>query len=121
MEFSYQAKTSEGHIVQGIVDSPNQNLAVDILHGKGYVILSLEPLERGALDFDINKFISRPNSKDLAVFTRQLSTLIDADMPLSEGLRTLAKQVEKTSFRVIISDVAEAVEGGSLLSAALSQ
>jgi len=121
MEFSYQAKTSEGHIVQGIVDSPNQNLAVDILHGKGYVILSLEPLERGALEFDINKFISRPNSKDLAVFTRQLSTLIDADMPLSEGLRTLAKQVEKTSFRTIISDVAEAVEGGSLLSAALSQ
>lgn len=121
MEFSYQAKTSEGHIVQGIVDSPNQNLAVDILHGKGYVILSLEPLERGAFDFDVSKLISRPNSKDLAVFTRQLSTLIDADMPLSEGLRTLAKQVEKSSFREIISNVAEAVEGGSLLSAALSQ
>lgn len=121
MEFSYQAKTSEGHIVQGIVDSPNQNLAVDILHGKGYVILSLEPLERGALEFDINKFFSRPNSRDLAVFTRQLSTLIDADMPLSEGLRTLAKQVDKSSFREIISNVAESVEGGSLLSAALSQ
>ena len=120
-EFSYQAKTREGHIVQGIVDSPNQNLAVDILHGKGYVVLSLEPLQRSLMEFDINNIFSRPNSKDLAVFTRQLSTLIDADMPLSEGLRTLAKQVEKNSFKKVISEVAEAVEGGSLLSAALSQ
>lgn len=120
-EFSYQAKTREGYIVQGIVDAPNQNLAVDILHGKGYIILSLEPLQRGVLEFDLGHLFARPNSKDLTVFTRQLSTLIDADMPLSEGLRTLAKQVDKPSFRIIISDMAEAVEGGSLLSAALSQ
>lgn len=120
-EFSYQAKTKEGHIVQGIVDSPNQNLAVDVLHGKGYIILSLEPLQQSIMDFDVNNILSRPNSKDLAVFTRQLSTLIDADMPLSEGLRTLAKQIEKPSFKKIVSEIADAVEGGSLLSAALSQ
>lgn len=120
-EFTYQAKTREGHIVQGIVDSPNQNLAVDILHGKGYIVLSLEPLQRSLLEFDVNNIFSRPNSKDLTIFTRQLSTLIDADMPLSEGLRTLVKQIEKNSFKKIISEVAESVEGGSLLSAALSQ
>src|SRR3989344_2735661 len=120
-EFSYQAKTREGHIVQGIVDSPNQNLAVDILHGKGYVVLSLEQVQGSLMEFDINNIFSRPNSRDLAIFTRQLSTLIDADMPLSEGLRTLAKQVEKNSFKKIISEVVESVEGGSLLSAALSQ
>lgn len=120
-EFSYQAKNREGHIVQGVVDAPNQNSAVDVLHGKGYIILSLEPLQQGILEFDIAGILSRPNSKDLAVFTRQLSTLIDADMPLSEGLRTLAKQVEKKSFKKIISEVAESVEGGSLLSAAISQ
>jgi len=103
------------------VDAPNQNIAVDILHGKGYIILALEPIRQGGLDFDIGSILSRPNNKDLIIFTRQLSTLIDADMPLSEGLRTLARQVEKASFRKIISEVAEAVEGGSLLSAALAQ
>ncbi len=120
-EFSYQAKTREGHIVQGIIDSPNQNLAVDILHGKGYIILSLESKSSlSTMDISLG-FLSRPNSKDLAIFTRQLSTLIDADMPLSEGLRILAKQVDKASLRTIIAEIAEAVEGGSLLSAALSQ
>ena len=120
-EFSYQAKTREGHIVQGIVDAANQGAAVDVLHGKGYIILSLDPFQQGVLEFDVNNIFSRPNSRDIAIFTRQLSTLIDADMPLSEGLRTLAKQVEKPSFRKVISEVAESVEGGSLLSAALSQ
>ncbi len=120
-EFRYQAKTREGYVVEGIVDAPNQNQGIDTLHGKGYIILSLEPVSRGVLEFDVGGILQRPNSKDLSVFTRQLSTLIDADMPLSEGLRTLAKQVEKTSFKKIISEVAEAVEGGSLLSAAMAQ
>lgn len=120
-EYSYQAKTREGYVVEGIVDAPNQNLAVDILHSKGYIILSLEQLQRGLLDYDLSKILSRPNTKDLTIFTRQLSTLMDADMPLGEGLRTLAKQIEKPAFKRIISEVAESVEGGSLLSAALAQ
>lgn len=107
--------------MEGVVDAPNQNIAVDILHGKGYIILSLNPLNRGLTGYDVNKWFSRPNNRDLVVFTRQLSTLIDADMPLSEGLRTLSKQVEKTTFRDIISNIADSVEGGSLLSAAIAQ
>ncbi|OGN10839.1 MAG: hypothetical protein A3B91_03580 [Candidatus Yanofskybacteria bacterium RIFCSPHIGHO2_02_FULL_41_29] len=120
-EYSYQSKTREGYIVEGVVDAPNQNSAVDILHSKGYVILSLEPLQGSLFEYDLGGFLSRPNSKDLTIFTRQLSTLIDADMPLSEGLRTLAKQVEKPAFKKIISEIAESVEGGSLLSASIAQ
>lgn len=120
-DFSYQAKNREGQVLQGVVDAPSQNVAIDILHRKNYVILSLEPVARGALDYDINQFLSKPNTKDLVVFTRQLSTLIDADMPLSEGLRTLARQVEKASLKKVISEIAQAVEGGALLSAALAQ
>lgn len=117
-EFNYQAKTKEGYVVQGIIDAPNENTAVEILHNKGYVILLLEQV-RAAFEYDVGEYFSKPNSRDLATFTRQLATLIDADMPLSEGLRTLARQVEKKSFRKIITEIAEAVEGGSLLSAAL--
>lgn len=117
-EFNYQAKTREGYVVQGIIDAPNENTAVEILHNKGYVILSLEQV-KAAFEHDVSEYFSRPNNRDLATFTRQLATLIDADMPLSEGLRTLARQVEKTSFRKIITEIAEAVEGGTLLSVAL--
>ena len=120
MEFNYKAKTQTGEIAEGTIDAPDENIAVDILHGKGYVVLSLTPLKKDLFSSDVSQIISRPNIKDVVIFTRQLSTLVDADMPISEGLRTLAKQMEKPAFRKIISGVSEAVEAGSLLSSGLA-
>lgn len=121
MDFAYKIKDPSGEIVQGTVDAPDENSAVDILHSKGYLVLSLTPLKKDPFSSDINEIFSRPRVKDVVIFTRQLSTLIDADMPISEGLRTLAKQTEKPTFRKIISEVSEAVEAGSSLSNALSK
>jgi len=120
VEYSYKAKTQTGELTEGTVEAPEESLAVDILHSKGYVVLSLIPVKKGFLTSDLGQVISRPNTKDIVIFTRQLSTLVDADMPISEGLRTLAKQTEKPMFRKIITDVSEAVEAGSSLSSALA-
>ena len=121
MEFSYKVKDQNGEIIEGTVDAPDENIAVDILHNKGYVVLSLTPLKKNIFRSDIGQIFSKPSTKDVVIFTRQLSTLVDADMPLAEGLRTLARQVEKPVFRKIITDVSEAVEAGSSLSNALSK
>jgi type IV pilus assembly protein PilC len=56
----------------------------------------------------------------LAVFTRQLATLIDVGMPLLRGLRLLEEQTENRALRQVIMDVATAIEGGSTLSEALA-
>ena len=120
MDFSYKVKTQTGEIAEGTVDAPEENAAVSILHSKGYVVLSLTPLKRGLLTSDLGQTFARPNIKDIVVFTRQLSTLVDADMPISEGLRTLARQTEKPLFRKIITDVSDSVEAGSSLSSALA-
>ena len=120
MDFNYKVKTRTGEIMEGTVDAPDEDVAISILHGKGYVVLSLTPLKKDIFRSDINQVLSRPNVKDVVIFTRQLSTLVDADMPISEGLRTLARQVEKSAFRKIISEVSEAVEAGSSLSNALA-
>ena len=85
MEFNYKAKTQTGEIAEGTIDAPDENIAVDILHGKGYVVLSLTPLKKDLFSSDVSQIISRPNIKDVVIFTRQLSTLVDADMPISEG------------------------------------
>ena len=103
------------------MDAPDENAAVDILHNKRYVVLSLTPLKKNIFRADINLVLSKPGTKDIVIFTRQLSTLVDADMPLAEGLRTLAKQAEKPVFRKIITEVSEDVEAGSSLSGALSK
>ncbi len=119
MEYKYQAKNTVNQIVEGIIDAPSQDEAVSILHNKQLVVLSLTILKKDVLSKDLNQVLSRIKTKDIVVFTRQLSTLIEADMPLAEGLRTLAQQTEKPGLKKIVMDVAQSVEGGSSLSAAL--
>ncbi|MEK7217585.1 MAG: type II secretion system F family protein [Patescibacteria group bacterium] len=120
MEYKYQAKNTAGQIVEGIIDAPSQDSAISILHNKQLVVLSLEIFKKDVFSKDLNQVFSRTTTKDIVVFTRQLATLIEADMPLAEGLRTLAQQSEKPGLKKIVLDVAAAVEGGSSLSAALN-
>ncbi len=120
MNFSYQVKTQSGEIIEGKVEAPDENVAVNLLQGKGYIILTIKQIEGDIFSIDLNKYLQKPTNKDIVIFTRQLSTLIDADMPLAEGLRTLARQFEKPTLKKIISEISDAVEGGSSLSNALA-
>jgi len=120
LEFNYKIKTQNGELIEGNIEAPDENAAVNILHEKGYVVLSLRALKKDLFSADLNQYFSKPNNKDIVIFTRQLSTLIDADMPLAEGLRTLARQGDKPVFKKVITEISEAVEGGSSLSGALA-
>jgi type IV pilus assembly protein PilC len=73
------------------------------------------------LNVSIPALSPRVPKKVLAVFTRQLATLIQAGMPLLRGLRTLREQEESPALKKILGEVAEAIEGGSSLSEALSR
>lgn len=121
MDFNYKVKNRSGEIVEGIIDAPSQEAAVNLLHDNGLTILGLESSDKGILSVDVDQYISKPNNKDIVIFTRQLSTLVDADMPLSEGLRTLSKQAEKSSFKKVILEISEKVEAGSPLSSAFAE
>ena len=120
MNFAYKIKTQSGEIIEGKVEAPEENKAVEILQSKGYLILSLKQLGGDIFSIDLNKYFQKPKNKDIVIFTRQLSTLIDADMPLAEGLRTLARQFEKSTLRKVLSEISDSVEGGSFLLNALT-
>ena len=61
------------------------------------------------------------STKDLAVFTRQFSTMINSGLPLVQCLDILGKQAEKDHFRKLISQTMRDVEAGSTLADALSR
>lgn len=121
MEFTYQVKSQNGELFEGNLEAPDENVAVNLLHSRGYTVLSLQSASKDIFSTDINQYLNRTKGKDIVVFTRQLATLVDADMPLAEGLRTLAKQVEKPGLKKVVGEISDAVEGGSSLSAALSE
>lgn len=70
---------------------------------------------------DLATAFSRPSQKDVVLFTRQMATLVDADVPLVEGLHAIVRQIEKESFRKVISTVISSIEGGASLSVALDE
>ncbi len=120
MQFNYQVKSTDGKAITGLIEAVDETAAVAELHGRGFVVLSLGVVRKGLLSGDLLQFFNRPKMKDVVVFTRQLSTLIEADVPLAEGMRTLANQTDNPIFSHIIGDISDKIEGGSSLSAAFA-
>lgn len=119
VEFLYQAKTQTGELAEGKIEAPSEDQAVNVLQQKGFLILSLEEARKGLFSKNLGAALSKPSQKDVVMFTRQMATLVDADVPLVEGLHALIKQIEKESFRKVVLSLSAAIEGGSSLSAAL--
>jgi len=121
MQYSYEVRTKEGKTVQGAIEAPDEAAAVAALHEREYVVLSLESTQKGIFaGGDLNQIFNRPKTKDVVIFTRQLSTLIEADVPLAEGMRTMAHQTDNQAFAKIIGDVSDRLEGGTSLSGAFA-
>ncbi|TSC91789.1 MAG: hypothetical protein CEN90_253 [Parcubacteria group bacterium Licking1014_17] len=120
MEFKYKAKDEAGKLIAGKIEAATDTVAINTLQQIKLTVVSLEQIKENAFIRDVLGWFSGPNNRDLVIFTRQLATLIDAGMPLLEGLKILGEQTQKASFAKIILNIAASVEGGTSLSMALS-
>src|SRR5204862_5412889 len=110
--FSYQARDMSGKIVSGIQDALNEDNAVTSLMSRGLMVLSLQ--QKAAASKSKKKTWSVKET-DLVLFTRQLSTMIEAGISLVQALTALYDQCDakrQKSLRHIISDVTTRVQGG---------
>lgn len=119
--FAYKVKNQTNDIIDGTIDAVSQEAALEALQNKNLLVLSLEEVKADIFKQDLLAAFAKPKNKDLVMFTRQLATLISADVSLVTGLRILEKQVEKPSFAKIINEIASSIEGGSSLSAAIAK
>lgn len=83
--------------------------------------ISVNKLSEKGKEFNIPTFGTGVDSKELAIFTRQFSVMIDAGLPLVQCLEILAGQQENRSFQKILNSVRGSVEGGATLSASMKQ
>ena len=110
--FSYQARDMSGKIVSGIQDALNEDNAVTSLMSRGLMVLSLQ---QKAAATKSRKKTWTVKETDLVLFTRQLSTMIEAGISLVQALTALYDQCDpkrQKSLRHIISDVTTRVQGG---------
>lgn len=113
--FSYIAKLVDGRTINGSLEADSQKSVVDALHAKGLIVIQVKRLKAhtalsGGIRLD-----------DLAIFSRQLATLVDAGIPIIGGLDALADQLENRALRAVVIKVREAVDGGESLTSAIAK
>src|SRR5438309_3033559 len=118
--FSYQARDAAGRIVSGIQEALNEDNAVTSLMSRGLMVLSLQ---RKATS-QSRKKSTKVKETDLVLFTRQLSTMIEAGISLIQALTALYEQCDskrQKSLRHIISDVTTRVQGGETFNESIAK
>ena len=117
--FNYKARdTSTNKIVKGTVQGNSEAAAAHILMAQGVVPLDMTPVGEGGL---LSGLRSHVPSKEVVIFTRQLSTMLNAGLPLSQSLSTVQDQTSNKTLKTIIADVVGSINGGAPLSDSLAK
>lgn len=119
--YEYKAKNMDGQSVTGVVEAPSENVATDVLKEKALIVLSISERKQFTLFQSSLGFLRRVPQRDIALFARQLAVMISATVPIVQSLRILVKQTSNINFKIIISEVADEVDGGAKLSQTLAR
>jgi type IV pilus assembly protein PilC len=118
--YVWVAQTKRGRKLKGEIDAANENIALSQLKKRNFTIKKLKPKPKDIFE-SISFLQPRVTNKDIVVFTRQFSTMIDAGLPLVQGLTILAEQSENPTFKGILKEITKDVEGGSTLAEAMKK
>ena len=118
--FLWVAETRKGKRLKGELEAANEQIALSQLKKRNLKVLKIKPKPKDIFE-NISFLQPKVTSKDIVIFTRQFSTMIDAGLPLVQGLTILAEQTENPTFRAILKQTTRDVEGGSTLAEAMKK
>jgi type IV pilus assembly protein PilC len=118
--YEYTARKTSGEVLAGAIEADTQRMAVQKLRHMGVYITHLQPKGEDAVPLGVLG-PARIGLKDLAVFSRQFATMINAGLPLLRTLTILVEQMPHKTLRRILGQIRADVERGSPLSAALTR
>ena len=117
--YKWEGKTAKGAIKKGEMEAPNE--AAIRIHLRQQNIVPTKIVSKGKRDQFSLPFKKKVKQRSVAIFTRQLATMIDAGLPLVQSLEILSAQQENKVFKNIIREIREDVEGGSTFAGALKK
>lgn len=121
MKYKYKARNKTGEMQIGYVEAPSRERALAILQGHNLFVLSIEEPQKRGLFEQWASFFNRIKAGDLMIFTRQLATLIESELPLSGALRSLHKQTKNEQLQSVVHELSQDVESGLAFSQALEK
>lgn len=118
-QFHYKARDKTTRkLVSGVIEASNQNQAAKQLRSKGLMILSVD-IDR-SLRFTI-PFINQVSTKDRVIFARQLAVMMRAGLPILQALRAIEEQTQSKTFKQVLNQLSQDIEGGTSLSDAFGR
>lgn len=122
MKFFFKAKNELGEVKEGFVEAIGEDFATEILQKNGLILLSLEAEKDSiSLDRQFQKLWEGVNQRELAILFRQLATLIEAKVPVTSSLQSVAMQTSNEFLRGIVRDMSEDIDDGMPFSEALER
>jgi len=121
--FAYKVRDKQGKVLEGTLEAENVSLVADKLRQMGYVPMSIDAQRDSKFQAEIKipGLSNRVKLKDVAVFSRQFATMINAGLSLLRSLTILADQTENKELARVCGVVRSDVEKGSSLSAAMAK
>lgn len=122
-QYAYEARDKAGKIVKGMVEADSSDAASDVLKYNQLFVISVKPyqtLQKRTFSL-VRSFIGGVKSRDKAVFARQLSTMINAGLPLMDALKYIVKQTKNKDMVVATLKIIALIERGKSFSFALEQ
>ncbi len=119
--YAYAAKTPDGKKVDGVIRAADKSAAQAELKKKNLQVSSLTEQKQAKAGGLFGPPRPRVKQKDIAVMTRQLSTMISAGIPLLESMEILHEQASDPGFKLALDKIIERVRAGSDFSTALAE
>ncbi|HPD60556.1 MAG TPA: type II secretion system F family protein [Thermodesulfobacteriota bacterium] len=122
--YTYKATDLLGQVVEGSFESSDEKSAVGKLHDLGLIPIRILPYREGRIlsfAMSLDSLSGRITSGDVLNFTQELSTLLNAGLPLDRSLQVLVELTENKRFKKVVENILKAVEGGSSLAEALAK
>lgn len=117
--FKYIAQDEAGNEIPGEINTANREEAVILLRQKQLVVISIDK-KKSIFEMEFGQAKAKIKMEEMVIFTRQLSTMISAGIPLLESLEILEEQQSNIGFAKVLTDVVDRVRSGSDLSTSMS-
>jgi type IV pilus assembly protein PilC len=116
--YTWEGKNAQGKKVSGDIEARDMQAVFNLLRAQKIVPQANRIREKGKgleMEIKLPGFGPKVKPKDVVLFTRQFATMIDAGLPIVQGLEILGKQHDNPAFRKVLMGVKETVETGSTL------
>ena len=122
MKFLFKAKNKQGELKEGFIDASSSEVALEILQKNNLFPISIkEERQRDVVTKAFFKYFDKVNEKELMVFFRQLSVLIEARVPIVTSLNALKEQTENKYFKKVIEEMVADIQDGMAFSQAMQK